>query len=130
MLRMELTRHEKNKIARTALGWLLDHRLQPEVEAPPQVHLAQGDFPVRRYVCPQCQGTCRCGTPRPPDSLTSGHFSAAAIIMFIFALGGLGKLIVWLFTVNPVLGLIFGVIFVLPVLIVIIALTAGSFFKR
>lgn len=116
-----LTWHETTKTARTAFRRLLEDRLRSEVEGSPQVHLAQGYLEMRRYVCPQHRDTCSCGKTRPADPLTSGHFSAVAIIMFICALGGLGKLTIWLFTAVPVLGYILGG----SVLVVILAAVAG-----
>lgn len=50
---------------------------------------------MRRYICPSCQGTCRCGRTRPADPLTSGHASAVAVIACLFALGGMVSLFIW-----------------------------------
>jgi hypothetical protein len=50
---------------------------------------------MRRYTCPRCRGTCRCGAKRPSDPLTSGHFGAALVIAVLFALGGTVRLLMW-----------------------------------
>jgi len=49
---------------------------------------------MRRYVCPSCRGTCRCGR-RSSDPLAGLHASGAAVIAMIFALGGTVRLLIW-----------------------------------
>lgn len=78
---------------------------------------------MRRYICPQHRGTCSCGRTRPHDPLTSGHFSAAAVIAVLFALGGIGKFLIWFAGTSG--GRITGIILGSAILVVILAVIAG-----
>ena len=83
---------------------------------------------MRRYVCPSCRGRCVSCGHRPPVSSKMTASGADGYLLLIvlccLAIGGIGKLVILLS--HTLAGKIFGITLGSAVLLIILAVIAGS----